>query len=108
MGSGVKNNRHNPYGRPAGSRNQIAADFRKAYQEAKARGYPHPYLRMMEIVCDPNEDKNRRDMFLKECASYTCNKPRYIRHVEGELPAFNTIEELAFATPSTAHRLTTS
>jgi hypothetical protein len=48
---------------------------------------------MMEIVCDPNEDKSRRDMFLKECATYTCNKPRYIRHVEGDLPNFNTIEE---------------
>jgi hypothetical protein len=94
MTSGPQNGKaNNPYGRPRGSKNEIAADFRKSYQEAKARGYPHPYLRMMEIVCDPNEDKTRRDMFLKECASYTCNKPRYIRHVEGELPNFNTIEE---------------
>jgi hypothetical protein len=92
MGAPLGNN-NNPYGRPKGSRNEIAADFRKAYQEAKARGYPHPYLRMMEIVCYPNEDKSRRDMFLKECATYTCNKPRYIRHVEGQLPNFTTIEE---------------
>jgi hypothetical protein len=28
-------NRNNPFGRPKGSRNEIAADFRKAYQEAK-------------------------------------------------------------------------
>jgi len=105
MGSGVKNNRHNPYGRPAGSRNQIAADFRAAYQEAKDRGYPHPYLLMMEIVCNPNEDPQRRDMFLKECASYVCHKPRNFRPTDSPVPQLNTIEDAEKYLAHLAHEL---
>jgi hypothetical protein len=67
-------------GRPPGSKNKLTREFHEAYEEAKSRGYTHPYLRMMEIANDPNTSEERRDAFLKECASYACPKAGVIQH----------------------------
>jgi len=32
-------------GRPPGSKNKLTREFHEAYEEAKSRGYTHPYLR---------------------------------------------------------------
>jgi hypothetical protein len=64
---------------------------------------------MMEIANDPTQPPERRDMFLKECASYTCNKPRQTRAVELQVPNFMTVEEaesfLAHLAQQSAHQL---
>ena len=67
-------------GRPKGSRNKLGREFDQAFEEAKVRGYTHPYLRMMEIANDPNEKTERRDTMLLAAASYACPKAGTIQH----------------------------
>src|SRR5215469_16075944 len=81
-------------GRRHGSRNKLGREFDQAYEEAKERGYTHPYLRMMEIANDPNVSEERRDAFLKECASYACPKAGTIQHQSvSEVPHPTSIEQ---------------
>jgi hypothetical protein len=81
-------------GRPKGSRNKLGREFDKAFEEAKARGYTHPYLRMMEIAFDPNEKPERRDTMLLAAASYACPKAGTIQHqFVAEAPHITTIDQ---------------
>jgi hypothetical protein len=72
----------NPNGRPKGTKNRLTLDFHAAYEESKARNYPHPFLRMMELANDQSITPERRDFFLKECASYVCPKPKQTLSIE--------------------------
>ena len=81
-------------GRRHGSRNKLGREFDEAFEESKARGYTHPYLRMMELANDPNVSEERRDAFLKECASYACPKAGTIQHqFVSEVPRLTTVED---------------
>src|SRR5215831_4000546 len=67
-------------GRPRGSRNKLGREFDAAFEEAKARGYTHPFLRMMEIANDETQPTERRDTMLLAAASYACPKAGTIQH----------------------------
>jgi hypothetical protein len=67
-------------GRPKGSRNKLGREFDQAFEEAKDRGYTHPYLRMMEIANDESQPTERRDTMLLAAASYACPKAGTIQH----------------------------
>jgi hypothetical protein len=83
----------NPSGRVPGSKNKLNRDFHEAYEEAKARGYKHPFLAMMEIANDMTQPVERRDGMLREAASYVCPKPKQTIAVEQEVPTFTTAEQ---------------
>jgi len=81
-------------GRRLGSRNKLGREFDAAFEEAKARGYTHPFLRMMEIANDPNEPTERRDTMLLAAASYACPKAGTIQHqFVAEAPHITTVEQ---------------
>ena len=80
----------NPNGRPVGSKNKITKDFYAAYEESKNRGYKHPLLMMLEIANDPNASLERRDVMLKEAASYLCPKPRQTVAISTDVPVFQS------------------
>jgi hypothetical protein len=82
----------NRSGRRIGSKSRLTIDFHEAYEEAKAR-FKHPYLHMLELANDPSVTPERRDAFLKECASYVCPKPRQSISVQSEVPTFSTTEQ---------------
>ena len=82
---------NNPNGRPLGSKNKIGRDFHEAYEEAKARGYKHPYLVMMEWAHDEFKPLEVRGAMIKECASYTCMKPKIT--IRSEVPVLTSIEQ---------------
>jgi hypothetical protein len=83
----------NPNGRPRGAKNRLTRDFQQAYEESKARGYPHPFLRMMEIANDETQPPARRDAMLVEAASYVCPKPKQTVAIESEVPVFASEEQ---------------
>ena len=85
---------NNPHGRPLGSKNKITRDFHDAYEEAKARGYKHPYLVMMEWAHDEFKPLEVRGAMIKECASYTCMKPKIT--IRSEVPVLTSIEQAEF------------
>jgi hypothetical protein len=66
--------------RPKGSRNKLGREFDQAFEESKARGYTHPFLRMMEIANDESQPTERRDTMLLAAASYACPKAGTIQH----------------------------
>jgi hypothetical protein len=81
-------------GRPKGSRNKLGREFDQAFEESKARGYTHPFLRMMEIANDENEPTERRDTMLLAAASYACPKAGTIQHqFVAEVQQPTTIEQ---------------
>ena len=84
----------NPRGRPPGSKNKIGRDFHDAYEEAKAKGYKHPYLVMVEWAHDETKPLEIRAAMLKECASYTCTKPKLT--VRSEVPVLSSVEQAEF------------
>ena len=58
-------------GRRPGSRNKLGREFDAAFEEAKARGYTHPFLRMMEIAYDESQPTERRDTNAS-CSRFLC------------------------------------
>jgi hypothetical protein len=80
----------NPGARPKGSKNVISREFHEVREEAKRRGYPHPYLQMAEWANDPNKPLEIRCAMLKECASYTCVKPKQSIAIESDVPIFQS------------------
>lgn len=81
----------NTPGRPPGTKNKIGRDFQEAYEEAKRQGYKHPYLIMMQWAHDEFKPLEVRGAMIKECASYTCTKPK--KTVEVQVPVLSTIEQ---------------
>jgi hypothetical protein len=81
----------NPSGRKPGSKNKIGRDFHDAYEQAKDKGYSHPYLVMMEWAHDESKPVEIRAAMLKECASYTCTKPKLT--IRSEVPVLTSIEQ---------------
>jgi hypothetical protein len=95
----------NPSGRKVGSRNKLNRDFHEAYDEAKARGYKHPFLRMMEIAYDETQPVERRDGMLREAASYVCPKPRQTVAIETQLPEDISATDLGQLLKDLSHEL---
>jgi hypothetical protein len=83
----------NPAGRKPGSKNKLKRDFHEAYEEAKRRGYTHPFLAMMEIANDMTQPVERRDGMLREAASYVCPKPRQTVAIERDVPVFTSEQQ---------------
>ena len=85
---------NNPRGRPPGSKNKITKDFHDAYEAAIEKGYKHPYQEMMEWVHDASKPLEIRAAMLKECASYTCVKPKQTIGIEPEtVPVFQSEDQ---------------
>jgi hypothetical protein len=82
---------NNPNGRPPGCKNKITRDFHEAYEEAKNQGYKHPFLVMMQWAHDESKPVEIRAAMLKECASYTCTKPKLT--IKSEVPVLTSIEQ---------------
>ena len=81
-------------GRRPGSRNKLGREFDAAFEEAKARGYTHPFLRMMEIAYDESQPTERRDTMLLAAASYACPKAGTIQHqFVSQPPDLMTVEQ---------------
>jgi hypothetical protein len=77
----------NKSGRPKGSRNKFGRELDEAIAESKRLGHPHPYLHMAMIANDPNVPAERRDIMLRECASYVCPKPRQSVDIHAQFPS---------------------
>ncbi len=81
----------NPPGRPPGTKNKIGRDFQEAYEEAIRQGYKHPFLVMTQWAHDETKPLEVRAAMLKECASYTCTKPKIT--VRSEVPVLTSLEQ---------------
>jgi hypothetical protein len=92
-GAAWQNSGGNHSGRRVGSKNKDGRDYLLAVEECDKRGYPHPFLMMMEWAMDETKPLELRVSLLKEAVSYRVAKPKQTVVVETEVPQPSSIEE---------------